>query len=377
MRAKISRKELLGGVQRALGVIEKRNTMPVLSNLLLQIENGAVSLYATDLQTHFSSTHSAQIDTPGAVTLSVKYLSDILRELTGETIEIFTDGDDNKKEGWVKIESEKSRFKIPSLPVDDFPLLPSKEDEVVVPIPASTLSTLIKKTVFAAGENSLKYVLSGVLIQVDHKIRMVAADGHRLLLSEAKLRTETEEDKTVQVILPKKAVTEIMKLLDEASEADGAPTLFIGKNMAGLRWGRMTLSSRMIEGTYPNYKQVIPVGNNRKAVTSKAELVGALRRVSLLAREKTYAVRFELSESEGGRLMLTAHNSDTGEAEEAISATFTGEPISAVFNSRYLLEILNAVEGSDVVFEFKDGTSPVLVREDLFGFLAVIMPIRA
>jgi len=387
MKIRMSKKEILAAVGRVQGVVERRNTMPILANILLRAEGDHVSFFATDLEISIEGSFPAQVQERGAVTLPARRLLDILRETTDDTIDLETSppaaGADPDAPGWILISSGRSQFKLPSLPPKDFPPPPIREWETTLALPSSTLSELFRKTAYATGENDTKYILSGVSIQVEGlpskdsggRLRMVASDGHRLVAAETDVASPPSG--TRNVVISKKGVVEIQKLLGEGDGGDGAPTLYLSKWHAGLQWGKIAITARLMEGTYPEYRKFIPASNNRKVVLTKAEFDGALRRVALLAREKTYGVRLDFDESQGGRIVLTSHNSEFGEATEEIPAGFEGESVSAIFNAKYLREIIGAIDGKEVILEFKDGVSAFLIREDAAGFLAVIMPMRS
>lgn len=371
MKIRMSKKEILAAVGRVQGVVEKRNTMPILANILLRAESDSVSFFATDLEISIQGVYPAQVQEPGATTLPARRLLDILRETTDDTVEIAT----TDTPGWILISSGRSRFKLPALPPEDFPPPPIREGEIEIALPSSTLSELFRKTAYATGENDTKYVLSGLLIQVEGRLRIVASDGHRLVVAETEAPHLPAD--AHNAIVSRKAVAEIQKLLGEGEGAEAAPTLYLSKWHVGLQWGRITITARLMEGTYPDYRKFIPAGNHRKIVVTKTEIDGALRRVALLAREKTYGVRLDFDESQGGRIVLTTHNSEVGEATEEIPAGFEGEAVSAIFNAKYLREIIGAIDGKEVILDFKDGLSAFLIREDAVGFLSVIMPMRS
>lgn len=371
MKIRMSKKEMLAAVVRVQGVVEKRSAMPILANMLLRAENDSVSFFATDLEISIQGSCTAQVQEPGAITVSAKRLLDILRETTDDTIDLAT----TDTPGWILISSGRSKFKLPSLPAEDFPPAPIREEEVTLSIPSSTLSELFRKTAYAAGENDTKYVLSGLLIQLEGRLRVVASDGHRLVVAETEVVNPPTG--THNIIVSRKAVAEIQKLLSEGEGAEAAPALRISKWHVGFQWGRITITARLMEGTYPDYRKFIPAGNNRKIVVTKAEIDGALRRVAILAREKTWGVRLDFDESQGGRVILTSHNSEAGEATEEIPAGFEGETVSVIFNAKYLREIIGAIDCKEVIFDVKDGLSAFLIREDAAGFLSVIMPMRS
>ncbi|MCG3112043.1 MAG: DNA polymerase III subunit beta [Candidatus Manganitrophus sp. SA1] len=373
MKIKIERKELLTGIQRVQGVVEKRNTMPILSHILMEAQREKIALFATDLEIGIQGAYPAEILEPGRLTFSARKLFEIIREFPEGKVEIT--GEANN---WVTIQSGKSHFRIVGLPPEEFPTPPASDAESKLPIDAAALSDLIRRTLYASGENDARYILNGVLVQLQEAggkkklIRFVATDGHRLSLAEAPITIDAGSLPEQNIIVPKKAILEIKKALDEGGD-DGAPELAIGKNQLVFRRGAFVLTSRLMEGNYPNYRQVIPTGNDKKVSVSRGGLEGGLRRVSLLAREKTNAVKFTL---ESGRILLNSNNPEMGEANEEVAASFAGEGFSTGFNARYLLDALSVLEGEEATLEFKDSLSPCLIKEEGKGFLAVVMPMR-
>jgi DNA polymerase-3 subunit beta len=366
MKIKIERKELLTGIQRVQGVVEKRNTMPILSHILMEAGGEKISLFATDLEIGIQGAYPAQVTEAGRITFSARKLYEIIRELPEGWIEIATEPNN-----WVSLKSGKSHFRIVGLPPEEFPTPPALEAEMKIPIDLTLFAGLIRRTLFASGENDARYILNGLLIQLlngagkKKGIRFVATDGHRLAVAEGTIAGVKGEGtyQEGQVIVPKKAILEIKKALEEGEEGD--PELSIGKNQLVFRRGTFVLTSRLMEGNYPNYQQVIPSGNEKRVSASKEELAGGLRRVSLLAREKTNAIKFSL---EKGRLLLSSNNPEMGEANEEVTTSFKGEGFTTGFNARYLLDVLAALEGEEATLEFKDPLSPCLIREEAKGF---------
>lgn len=372
MKIKIDRKDLLAGIQRVHGVVEKKNTMPILTHILMDAQDQAVSFFATDLEVGIQGRFPAEIIEAGRITVSAKKLHEIVREFQEGPVSIRSDTN-----YWIVIESGKSRFRIVGLPPEEFPVVPPINSETSVEIESTLFSSLIRRTLFAAGENAAQYVLNGLLIQIEKKseynslMRLIATDGHRLAIAEGQVSGEhpfNEEG----MIVPKKAILEIKKALDEG-DIEGKPSISIGDNLLIYRWGSVVITSRLIEGDFPNYQKAIPSGNDKYVAIQKNDLEGALRRVSVLAREKTSAVKFSL---EVGRVILSASNPEMGEAQEEIATAFKGEGFVTGFNARYLLDALSAIEGEEAGLEFKQANSPCLIKEKSEGFLAVIMPMR-
>ena len=315
MKLKSMRSELLTGFQRVQGVVEKRNTMPILSNILLEAKEDQVVLFATDLEIAIRGSYAAEVSQPGGVTVSARKLYEIIRELPEGPITITSE--DNHS---VRIEAGRSEFKVMGLPPQEFPAMPSVEGEPLMPVGRKVLSELIRKTAFAAGDNDARYILNGILMTLFMKdkkpaLRLVGTDGHRLAVIERSLEDgkaggalKHPTDQTA--IVPKKAALEIKKLLDEN---DQEPEIGVSKNQLIFRRGSLLLLARLMEGSYPNYQQVVPKENGKRATVKRAELEGALRRVSILSREKTNAIKMVL---EPGSLTLSSSNPEAGEARE-------------------------------------------------------------
>ena len=373
MKIRIARDELLTGLQRVQGVVEKRNTMPALSNILLETKQDGVELVATDLEIGIRGHYKAEVLEPGSVSVSARKLFEILREMPDREIAITTQ--DNN---WVQIHAGKIQFKIVGLPGADFPALPTVEREGRVSISGSGFASLIRKTMFAVGDNDARYILNGLLITLvsnDKKVmmRLVGTDGHRLAVAESELAQDavSEMPKEIRAIIPRKAAQEMRRLLEEEA---GEPLLGFTKNLVTFQRSGVFLTSRVMEGTYPNYQQVIPKDNTKKATVDRAALEAALRRVAVLSRDKTNAVRLTL---DAEMLTLYSSNPDLGEATEELPVQYRGESLTTGFNARYFLDALAAMDSEIVHLEMKSALSPcVLKPEGDPGFLCVVMPMK-
>jgi DNA polymerase-3 subunit beta len=375
MKLRIARDELLTGLQRVQGVVEKRNTMPILSNILLEAKSDGVDIIATDLELGMRGFYKATVKEPGTITLSARKLYEILKELPDGEIEL-TVGANN----WATIQSGKSQFKIVGLPSTEYPALPAIEREGLTPLSGTGLANLIRKTLFAVGDNDARYILNGLLITLtvsDKKttLRLVGTDGHRLAVAdqEAGGAAGKEGPREIKAIIPKKAALEMRHLLEEG---DGEPLIGFTKNLMIFRKSGLLLTSRLMEGTYPNYQQVIPKDKeaDKRVTVVKAELEGALRRVAVLSRDKTNAVKVTFAP---GKITLFSSNPDFGEATEELPAQYRGETLTTGFNARYLLDVLGVVDGESVTLQMDAPLSPCLVREPgNAGFTCVVMPVK-
>ena len=373
MRVTVERDELLTALHRVQGIVEKRNTMPSLANVLLEAKPEGLDISATDLELGMRGLYKATVEEPGSVTFPARKLYEILKEIKEPEIAITVTDD-----CLVTIKAGLGEFKVVGLPGKDFPPLPAIEREGLIPLPGAGLLQLIRKTLFAVGDNDTRYVLNGLLIVVTNTdetpiIRLVGTDGHRLAMADQKLEIEkkTPLEQEEKVIVPKKAATEIRRLLEEGGDE---PMIGFTKNMLIFRKSGLVLTSRLMEGNYPNYQQVIPKASNKKITVNRDDLEGALRRVSVLAQNKSHAVKLTFSKK---AITLFSSHPDTGEAKEEIPAGFNGEEFSAGFNARYLLDVLGVMESETVVLNMEASLSPCLIRElDTPMFQAVVMPVK-
>ncbi len=374
MKVRIGRDELLTGLQRVQGVVEKRNTMPILSNILLEAKHEGAEIVATDLEIGMRGLYKATVLEPGGVTLSARKLYEIIKELPSSDIEL-TSGDNH----WTTIQAGKSQFKIVGLPSSDYPALPSIEREGLTPLTGAGVLELIRKTLFAAGDNDARYILNGLLVTLNTTekktlLRLVGTDGHRLAVAEREVgKPGAKEAPTeIKAIIPKKAAQEMRRLLEEGGDAE--PLIGFTKNLMIFRKSGLLLTSRLMEGNYPNYQQVVPKESNRRILVKRSELESALRRVSVLSRDKANAVKVTF---ESGLLTLFSSNPDFGEALEELPARYEGEPLSTGFNARYLLDVLAVMEGDSVSLQMDTALSPCLLQEaETPGFKCVVMPIK-
>ena len=375
MKVRITRDELLTGLQRVQGVVEKRNTMPILSNILLEVKQDGAEIVATDLEIGMRGLYKATVVETGGVTISARKLFEIIKELPPGEIELSA-GDNN----WTTIRAGKSQFKIVGLPSADYPALPAIEREGLTPLSGDGLLELIRKTLFAAGDNDARYILNGLLVTLvntDKKtaLRLVGTDGHRLAVAEQEVgKAELKEGgpQEIKAIIPKKAAQEMRRLLEE--RGDNEPLIGFAKNLMIFRKSGLLLTSRLMEGNYPNYQQVIPKEGGKRISVNRQELESALRRVSVLSKEKASAVKVSFAP---GKMTLFSSSPDYGEAIEEIPASYEGEALSSGFNARYLLDVFSVMDGENVSLQMDTPLSPCLVQEsESPGFKSVVMPIK-
>jgi DNA polymerase-3 subunit beta len=370
MKLTIKKEEILKGLQRIQGVVEKKNTMPILSNMLLIADSSGVEIIATDLEIGLRGRYAATVDKPGAVAVSAKKMYEIVRELPAEDIQIKVE--DNN---WVRIQTGHSQFKLVGLPRDEYPALPDVAEEGMIVIEGDTLRDMIKKTLYAVGENDARYVLNGLFVHMTQtkgglNIRMVGTDGHRLSMVDRVVDAKHKEE---SLIIPKKAMVELRRLLEEdAPKAE--LQLGFSKNHALFKRDGLIMVSKLIDGNYPNYLQVVPAKSTKKVTVSKDVFTHAVKRVSILSKEKTNAVKLQL---EPGRLILSTNNPEVGEATEELAVDYKGEAIAIGFNSRYLMDVLLAMDRETISLELSDALSPCLITEEGDeNYKCVVMPMR-
>ncbi|GBE06351.1 MAG TPA: DNA polymerase III subunit beta [Nitrospirae bacterium] len=367
MKIKVSREDMQKVLQNIQGIVEKKSTMPILSHFLLKAAK-TTTIIATDLDIAFTRPLKAEVDKKGSLCIPARKLFEIAREVDDDIVL------ESQENNWLKVTSGKSTFKLMGLPEDEYPALPKISSSDELNMGADTLRNMIEKTVYATGDSDTRYTLNGLLFHFVPKkknieLRVVGTDGHRLAFIADDIAGKISEEK--KLILPKKAAIEIRRLLEDS---EGDVTIGLDKNHIFFSIDDIVFTSRLIEGTYPNYEQVIPQDNEKKAEIDRIACAKALRRTSIMSRERTNAVRFDL---EPGKLTLISINPDVGEAREEIAAQYKGEPISIGYNARYLLDVVQTMTGDTVAFELQDPLSPTLIREgDGKSYKCVIMPMR-
>jgi len=367
------------GLQRGLGriqfVVEKRNSMPILANVLLQAEKartadeGRLELAATDLEVGIRSVQGASVGKGGAITVSAKKLFEIVRELPDEPVQL-----EATANAYLQVRCARASFSLAGTAAEEYPTLPTLSPEKMSTVPAAVLGDMIDRTMYAASTDETRYNLNGVYLErreESGKLRMVATDGHRLAYVDRVLG-EDAGGLEQGVILPRKGLAELKRLVDE-EDADEVEIGFEG-NSGIARKGGVTLVMRLIEGEFPNYHQVLPRDPSHLIVLPTEPLMHALRRVALLSAERSRAVRLELTK---GQLRLSSQNPDLGEASEELDIDYDGDELAIAFNARYLTDGLAAMRAKEVQVAFHDGLSPTrLVPTDDPDTLAVVMPMR-
>jgi DNA polymerase-3 subunit beta len=344
-------------------IVEPRQTLPILANVLLEAQGETVRMTATDLEVGVRVSAPAKVATPGAITISARKLMEIVKELPAAPLALKV-----QENAWVALRCGGVSYRLVGLTAEDFPAVGEAGAASWITVDGKMLRDMLTQTTFAISHDESRYALNGVLFVVHEKeLRLVATDGHRLALAVRPLPAGAQG---VSGIVPRKAVQEIARIVGSGEDVQVA----ISENQFMLRMPNVLLMARLIEGTFPNYEQVVPRAHPHRIVVARGTLVAALRRVSVLSEERTKPVKFVLSPS---GLKLTAYSPDFGEAEEQVEVQYTGEEITIGFNSRYVLDALGSQATEQVVIEVKDGLSPGVIKsfEDE-GSLCVIMPMR-
>ena len=365
MKIKISRNMLLPALQASNNVVERRQALPILSNLLIQIENNNIKLTATDLEVELRSICVAEEATNGDIALSARKLFDICRALPSES-EITIENAGTK----TNVTSGRSRFSLSTMKAEYFPSIGSFEALATFEIDRDIFSDLLESTLFAMAHQDVRYYLNGLLLELEAKqIRAVATDGHRLAVSEIPLTLAVE--KPTQIIIPRKGVMEIVRLLS------GAPDKIkvnVGENHLSVDGGSQTLTTKLVEGVFPDYNRVIPRDSQCTIVADRETLRAGLGRASILSNEKFRGVRLILS---GDLLKAIAHNPEQEEAEEEIEIQYDGPKLEVGFNVSYLLDVLGTMTSDSIKIELKDANSSCLIySEENDSTRYVVMPMR-
>lgn len=367
MNLTIAKEQIINGLQAVQNVVSTRTTLPILSNVLMRAEDNRLELTATDLDVTVSCGVEAQVKKAGATTVPVKRLFGIVRELGNSEIDLEVDD-----KHVTSVRSGPSFYKINGLSADEFPPLPKfKEDKKVV-LPQDTVRNMLKKTCFAVSTDETRYVLNGIFFSLkDHKMTMVATDGRRLALVDEEV--ELPEKSQGEFIVPAKAVNELTRLTQEKGEVEikytenqAAFTLRDEKGMSVL------VITKLIEGNYPNYKQVIPGEMKERISLVREEFLHALRRAEIMTSEKANSVKMAFGKN---NLAITANSPDVGEARESIAINYKGKEMAIAFNPRYLIDPLNALTNEEVFIELIDELSPGVLKIN-GPFLYVVMPMR-
>lgn len=364
MRFSLQREVLLKPLAQVVNVVERRQTLPVLANLLVQVKNGQLSLTGTDLEVEMIARAAVEDAQDGEVTVPARKWFEIVRALPdGSKVVVSQSGDK------ITVQAGRSRFTLASLPANDFPSIDEVEATERVQVPEAALKELIERTAFAMAQQDVRYYLNGLLFDLSDKVlRCVATDGHRLALCEAPLEGGGGKR---QIIVPRKGVQELQRLLEGG---DRTLELELGRSHIRVKRDDVTFTSKLIDGRFPDYEAVIPIGADREVKVDREALRASLQRAAILSNEKYRGVRVEVSP---GQLKINAHNPEQEEAQEEVEADTKVDGLAIGFNVNYLLDALSALRDEHVIIALRDANSSALVREASNERCRhVVMPLR-
>ena len=377
LKLHIEKDVFLLGLQRVQGIVDKKSSAPMFSNVLIEGKEDLsnITMTATDLEIGIRGIYPANIQSAGGVAVSGKKLFEIVRELPAG--DVFLEVTDGKN---VTIKSGKSVFKVLGFSKEDYPSLPEIQEERMVSTGSGVFKDMVRKIFFSTPEAEARQVLTGALLEIEEvdedliNLKMIGTDGHRLALCSRTIKAGhgsfEKREAGQQIILPKKTLHEIRRFLDSDAEIK----IGIGEKLFYLQGGDIYLTSRLIEGTYPNYKQVIPQKGEHVVKVNRNDFISAVKRVSVMSREKTKAILIEFTQ---GKAVLKSRDQEIGEATAEVDLTYKGEGLSLGLNYQYLLEALESMEDEEVIFDMQTNLSPCTIKQESDpDSLCIVMPMR-
>jgi len=365
MKINISRDTLLKPLSAVNGIVERRHTLPILSNLLLESKQGIITLTATDLEMQISMSAESEATEAFATTVSAKKLLDICRSLPeGSQLSLI------EKDARLQVSTGRSKFNLQTLPASDYPTMSKiANSDLTIRLSQKTLRSLLRQVEFSMAQQDIRYYLNGLLLEVNgQQLHVVGTDGHRLSYVSTELSASYEKQ---EIILPRKTVTELVKLLEDV---DDEVVIDLSPNQANFTFSNIHLISKIIDGKFPDYNRVIPVGHQNKFSINRISVLQAMQRASILSNEKYRGIRMVLGSN---TLRLISSNSEQEEAEEELEVNYTGDPLDVGFNVTYLIDVLNNVQTEMVEFSLADANSSCLVTlPDNANYKYVVMPMR-
>ena len=357
-----SKSALLKGITAVQNAISTRSALPILSNMLLETTKNGLSIVGTDLDIGIIATVPVNITTPGSITVPAKRFIDIIKELPEANVSISI-----KKNNMVHITCENAQFKIMGIPKDEFPKLPEFKDKDTIKLSQPLFKSMLNMTAFAMSRDETRYILNGVYMVIKKNLlRMVATDGRRLALVEREIAPEKGAEKNL--IIPAKTVQELLRNLKDAGDIQAA----FGENQIMFNLGDMIIISRLIEGEFPNYEQVIPKETKDKIVVDREKFFLATKRVSLLTTQDSQAIKLDVDKD---KMVISKNSPDIGEATEEIAVNYSGEPLSIGFNPNYIMDVLKNMDEQTVEFELQDPEKPGVIRTKE-KYVYVVLPMQ-
>ena len=367
MKFTIAKEHLMNGLQAVQNIVGSRTTLPILSNVLLRGQENSLELTATDLDVTVSCSVEAAIKKEGAVTVPVKRLFAIVRELNSGELDVEVD-----EKNACKLKAGASFYKINGLPAEEFPPSPKFSEKRKLVVPQEKVKGMLRRTSFAVSTDETRYVLNGILMSLkDHKITMVATDGRRLALTDEEV--DVGPDSEAEFIVPTKAINELNRLLKGTGDVEIKFTENqVSFDLKDEKESSVVVVSKLVEGNYPNFKQVIPGEATERVALVREELLQALRRAEIMTSEKSNSVKLTFTKN---NLAITANTPEVGEGRESLAINYKGKDLAIAFNPGYLLDPLKALENDEVFLEMSDELSPGVIKIN-GPFLYVIMPMR-
>ena len=361
MKFSVEKNILLTGIQTVQNVITPKTALPILSNILIETQEGGLRLTATDLDIGISCVIPVNIQEAGAITIPAKRFGDIIRELPSDNVNITT-----KKNDSVVIENKTCQFKIMGLSKEEFPRLPEFKDKEVIKLEQAVLKEILGLTSFAVSFDETRYILNGILFTIKKNIlTLVATDGKRLAIIERKLKEDI--DKEITMIVPLKTIQELNRNLKE----EGELSLILGANQAMFDLGRVVIISRLIEGEFPDYRQVVPAVSDYKIKVDREEMLLAVKRAALLSTPDYQAVKLEVFKD---KLVVSKSTPDIGESREEVAVDYRGKEMVIGFNPGYIVDVLKNLSSETIEFELTDSEKPGVIRID--GYVYIVLPMR-
>jgi len=370
MKIKVPVEDFARALYRVQGIADKKSTMPILAHALLSAtDKQELTISATDLDIGLTGIYEANVEKPGSIAVHARQLYEIVKALPKGELEL-----ERLDNNWIELRAGSSHFKLVGMSAEEFPVLPNHQQIKTFTLPAADLLQMIDRTLFCASTDDNRHNLSGIYCEAPEKnmLRLVATDGHRLAMAEKELPSEIEIAQGV--IVPRKGFQELRRIVGDSKDADAQVELGFSGTSGVLKAGSVVLSTRLVEGQFPEYQQVIPKDTNKELKVSRTALSEALKRVSLVSQNRSHRVKMDIQPTQ---INLIAEEPEFGMAEETIDAEHSGDPISVRFNARYLLDAMNLIRDEGVVFHLTDDLSPGIIKPlEETGFLAVVMPMR-
>ncbi|MDY0270249.1 DNA polymerase III subunit beta [Trichloromonas sp.] len=372
MEFTIEKEVFYKGLSKIQGIVEKKNTIPILSNVLIETNLNGIYLTATDLEVGIKAFYPANIKKNGKITISAKKLYEITKELPDKNVTFKV-----KENSWIEIKCDKSIFKIVGLAADEFPYFPEPENDQFINIKSSLIKEMIDKTYFSISTDETKYNLNGIFFKSEDTdkgeklLSLIATDGHRLSMIKKNIQNNQIKELDKGVIFPKKGIYELKKIAE-----DGESDLKIGfmDNNAVIKKENIFIIMRLVDGEFPDYKRVVPLNNNLIVTINRNSLFHSLKRISILSNEKSKGIKINLKEN---LMEISSSNSDYGEAHEEVDIDYNGPELTIGYNARYIIDVLQTQESEKIQINIKDNLSPGLIKcFDDDDYLAVIMPMR-